>query len=88
MVIQTYKPEFIFNFKNEIIISENINKQFILIAKNMKSSTDAKTFKVKISQDVKLNTNNHHNYRREISKRGLKARQLLMDLNYIFRLKF
>ena len=63
MVIQTYKPEFIFNFKNEIIISENINKQFILIAKNMKSSTDAKTFKVKISQDVKLNTNKWHRKR-------------------------
>jgi len=87
MVIQTYKPEFIFNFKNEIIISENINKQFILIAKNMKSSTDAKTFKVKISQDVKLNTNKWHR-KRFTSDIEKTKKKINSNLNMYSKLNF
>ena len=51
--IQKYKPEFIFKFKNEVILTDKIKKKFLIITKNMKSSTDSKSFKVKISQDIK-----------------------------------
>jgi len=61
--IQKYKPEFIFKFKNEVIVTDKIEKKFLTIAKHMKSSTDSKSFKVKISQDIKLNTNKWHRKR-------------------------
>lgn len=61
--IQKYKPEFIFKFKNEVILTDKIKKKFLIITKNMKSSTDSKSFKVKISQDIKLNTNKWHRKR-------------------------
>ena len=61
--IQKYKPEFIFKFKNEIILTDKMKKKFIIITKHMKSSTDSKSFKVKISQDIKLNTNKWHRKR-------------------------
>ena len=34
---QKYKPEFIFKFKNEVVLTDKIKKKLLLIAKNMKS---------------------------------------------------
>ena len=61
--IQKYSPEFIFKFKNDSKLSAKLETKFSLIKELMLSSTDSKNFKVKISKDIKLNTNKWHRKR-------------------------
>lgn len=61
--IKKFKPEFIFKYKDEVKLTEKIKKKFFIIMNNMESSTDSKSFKVKISQDIKLNNNKWHRKR-------------------------
>ena len=61
--IKKFKPEFIFKFKDEVKLTEKVKKKFLIITNNMETSTDTKLFKVKISQDIKLNSNKWHRKR-------------------------
>lgn len=60
MVIQKYKPEFIFKFKNEVEIDKNY---FDEIKEMMNQSTDKKNFKVKVSKEISFNNNKYHRKR-------------------------
>ena len=61
--IQKYNVEFIFKFKNDIRLSSRVKEKMKIIKELMISSTDSKNFKVKISKDIKLNTNKWHRKR-------------------------
>ena len=61
--IQKYKIEFIFKFKNDIKLSNKLKEKMKSIKDLMSSSTDSKNFKVKISNEIKLNTNKWHRKR-------------------------
>ena len=60
MVIQKYKPEFIFKFKNEVEIDKDY---FNEIKEIMNQSTDKKNFKVKVSKNISFNNNKYHRKR-------------------------
>jgi len=60
MVIQKYKPEFIFKFKNEVELDKNY---FDEIKEMMNQSTDKKNFKVKVSKNISFNNNKWHRKR-------------------------
>ena len=62
-LIQKYKVEFIFKFKNDSKLSAKVQEKMSLIKEWMSSSTDTKNFKVKISKDIKLNANKWHRKR-------------------------
>jgi len=62
-LIQKYKVEFIFKFKNDSKLSTKVQEKMSLIKEWMSSSTDTKNFKVKISKDIKLNANKWHRKR-------------------------
>ena len=61
--IQKYKLEFIFKFKNDIKLSLKVKEKMEIIKELMISSTDSKNFKIKVSKDIKLNTNKWHRKR-------------------------
>lgn len=60
MVIQKYKPEFIFKFKNDVEIDKSY---FDEIKEMMNHSTDKKVFKVKVSKNISFNNNKWHRKR-------------------------
>ena len=62
-LIQKYKVEFIFKFKNDSKLSAKVQEKMEQIKEVMSSSTDSKNFKVKVSKDIKLNTNKWHRKR-------------------------
>ena len=62
-LIQKYKLEFIFKFKNDSKLSAKVQEKMEQIKEVMSSSTDSKNFKVKVSKDIKLNTNKWHRKR-------------------------
>ena len=61
--IQKYKPEFIFKFQNNVKLTKSVENVFLQILQNMGSATDSKNFKVKVSKDIKLNSNKWHRKR-------------------------
>ena len=60
MIIQKYKPEFIFKFKNKVEINKHY---FDEIKEMMNQSTDKKNFKVKVSKNISFNNNKWHRKR-------------------------
>tara|TARA_B100000902_G_C27233757_1_gene876257 strand:+ start:28 stop:1311 length:1284 start_codon:yes stop_codon:yes gene_type:complete len=84
---QKYKPEFIFKFKNEVVLTDKIKKKLLSIAKNMKSSTDSKSFKVKISEDINLNANKWHR-KRFMSENEKIKKKINSNLNMYSKLNY
>jgi len=82
-----YKPEFIFKFKNEVVLTDKMKKKILSIAKNMKSSTDSKSFKVKISEDINLNANKWHR-KRFMSDNEKVKKKINSNLNMYSKLNY
>lgn len=85
--IQKYKPEFIFKFKNDSVLSAKLENKLNIIKEIMTSSTDSKNFKVKISKDIKLNANKWHRKRfvtdiEKIKKKINSNLNMYSKLNY------
>ena len=85
--IQKYKIEFIFKLKNDIKLSEKLKERMELIKDLMSSSTDSKNFKVKISKDIKLNTNKWHRKRFITDVEKIK-KKINSNLNMYSKLNF
>jgi hypothetical protein len=85
--IQKYKIEFIFKFKNDIKLSEKLKERMDFIKDLMSSSTDSKNFKVKISKDIKLNTNKWHRKRFITDVEKIK-KKINSNLNMYSKLNF
>ena len=86
-LIQKYKVEFIFKFKNDSKLSAKVQEKMEVIKELMSSSTDSKNFKVKISKDIKLNANKWHRKRfitdvEKIKKKINSSLNMYSKLNY------
>jgi len=86
-LIQKYKVEFIFKFKNDSKLSAKVQDKMELVKEMMVSSTDSKNFKVKVSKDIKLNANKWHRKRfitdvEKIKKKINSNLNMYSKLNY------
>tara|TARA_Y200000002_G_scaffold353161_1_gene332390 strand:- start:609 stop:1907 length:1299 start_codon:yes stop_codon:yes gene_type:complete len=85
--IQKYNVEFIFKFKNDIRLSSRVKEKMKIIKELMISSTDSKNFKVKISKDIKLNTNKWHR-KRFITEIEKIKKKINSNLNMYSKINF
>ena len=85
--IQKYKLEFIFKFKNDINLSTKVKEKMEMIKELMISSTDSKNFKIKVSKDIKLNTNKWHRKRFITDVEKIK-KKINSNLNMYSKLNF
>jgi hypothetical protein len=86
-LIQKYKVEFIFKFKNDSKLSAKVQDKLKDIKDMMSSSTDSKNFKVKVSKDIKLNANKWHRKRfitdvEKVKKKINSNLNMFSKLNY------